>query len=681
MLEKLEPRRLLDAELANNTLTITGSGSDDDILVEIQGSKLLLSMSPESFRNQYTLSSVRRIVVDCGDGSDRVTIDSLFTRNVTMLGGGGDDSLTGALGSDFIDGGEGNDSLDGGFDLGLSRDVLIGGLGVDLANYSHRTQSLKIDLDGNADDGSQGERDNVDSTIEIVIGGGSADEITSNLSVDVTLVGNGGDDVLNSSGGNDFLSGGKGRDLLNSRGGNDRLRGGPGTDTMVGGTGSDTADYSDRGEDLTINLDGLANDGAKGENDLIFADIENLSGGSGNDSITGTSSANFLNGFGGNDSIFGLGGNDNISGGAGDDSMDGGSGNDQLDGGTGADVFIGGAGTDTAGYFGRGENLVIRMDNIANDGAPRERDNVRNDNEIIQGGSGSDLIVGSGNMETLLGGLGNDSLVGGAGDDFMDGGPGNDDLDGGLGADTFIGGPGSADVANYTSRTGDLTITVDNLPDDGEAGEQDNISIQIEIVRGGSGNDFMQGGDERNTFEGRAGNDTLFGGDGNDILDGGNDDDVLDGEGKADIMIGGAGIDTADYSLRIVGEDLEITLDDMADDGNNETDNVMSDIEVVKCGAGDDEVTASDDPLKPVTVFGGDGKDTLRGGPANDVLMGEGDNDSIIGGDGNDFLFGGDGDDRFNSIDLIPDTVNGGAGNDDAINSDFVDTLIGIEIP
>ena len=56
--------------------------------------------------------------------------------------------------------------------------------------------------------------------------------------------------------------------------------------------------------------------------------IENASGGSGNDTITGNGAANILAGNLGNDTLSGLAGNDTLTGGGGTDTMNGGAGDD-----------------------------------------------------------------------------------------------------------------------------------------------------------------------------------------------------------------------------------------------------------------------------------------------------------------------------------------------------------------
>ncbi|NTW83786.1 MAG: hypothetical protein HGB36_10545, partial [Chlorobiaceae bacterium] len=69
--------------------------------------------------------------------------------------------------------------------------------------------------------------------------------------------------------------------------------------------------------------------------------IENILGGTGNDTLTGDGSANYL--YGGD-------GADSLAGGAGNDTLAGGGGNDSLAGGASNDVLLGGAGDDTLIY-------------------------------------------------------------------------------------------------------------------------------------------------------------------------------------------------------------------------------------------------------------------------------------------------------------------------------------------
>ena len=66
-----------------------------------------------------------------------------------------------------------------------------------------------------------------------------------------------------------------------------------------------------------------------------------------------------------------------------------------------------------------------------------------NDNVLMNGGDGNDILFSNGGNDYLIGGLGNDILVGNAGNDYLIGGLGNDALYGGAENDVLIGGNGA----------------------------------------------------------------------------------------------------------------------------------------------------------------------------------------------------------------------------------------------
>jgi Ca2+-binding RTX toxin-like protein len=68
--------------------------------------------------------------------------------------------------------------------------------------------------------------------------------------------------------------------------------------------------------------------------------LENVRGGSGNDTLTGNSLVNRILGQSGNDSLFGGGEGDTLFGEGGDDTLHGQDGNDTLVGGTDNDAYI-----------------------------------------------------------------------------------------------------------------------------------------------------------------------------------------------------------------------------------------------------------------------------------------------------------------------------------------------------
>ena len=91
-------------------------------------------------------------------------------------------------------------------------------------------------------------------------------------------------------------------------------------------------------------------------------------------------------------------------------------------------------------------------------------------------------------------------------------------------------GGGGIDTITYATRTNPVSVTVGVTEgDDGEAGEGDTASSDVEIIRGGRGDDSITGGPGPEELYGRAGNDVLDGGDGaGDLLDGGDGNDIAD---------------------------------------------------------------------------------------------------------------------------------------------------------
>jgi len=119
--------------------------------------------------------------------------------------------------------------------------------------------------------------------------------------------------------------------------------------------------------------------------------------------------------------------------------------------------------------------------------------------------------------------------------------------------------PGSGyAVAGTVATTGGTgtgaTINITALKaDDGDiaSAEGDAVNANIEIIKGGSGNDVLNAYAVTTTdvvLIGNAGNDTLTGGGGNDDLCGGAGDDTFMENAGNDNLVGGAGTDTADYS-------------------------------------------------------------------------------------------------------------------------------------
>jgi Ca2+-binding RTX toxin-like protein len=309
-----------------------------------------------------------------GEGNDTFIGDSLVNQ---LEGRGGEDTLDGREGDDTLAGGTGND-------------LLTGGGGNDLADYS---QALRPNG----------------------VVGRTGIEITLNGSVAATVfVGSGaerdslaGIENIRGSRGDDRMVGDQLANTLLGIGGNDFLVGGVGVDVLDGGTGFDTASFEDQTAAVVITLTGTAAQARIGGvlQDTLRS-IENLIGGTGNDTFVGDGNRNRFLGGSGADTFSGEGGNDSFVGGLGKDLIDGGAGVDELDYSAGADkirVTLSGSAAALVQVGGTTEDTVLNIENVT-------------------GGSSSDTLLGDSNANVL---------TAGRGEDF---------LDGGLGADTLIGG-------------------------------------------------------------------------------------------------------------------------------------------------------------------------------------------------------------------------------------------------
>jgi Ca2+-binding RTX toxin-like protein len=86
-------------------------------------------------------------------------------------------------------------------------------------------------------------------------------------------------------------------------------------------------------------------------------------------------------------------------------------------------------------------------------------------------------------------------------------------------------------------------------------------------------------------------------------------------------------------------------------------------IESIYAGFGNDiiDLTSKNWDMPSITIYGGDGNDTIWSSSGDDILSGDAANDVLFGGAGNDLLMGGVGDDTYqftsnNNQDTISDT-------------------------
>ena len=174
----------------------------------------------------------------------------------------------------------------------------------------------------------------------------------------------------------------------------------------------------------------------------------------------------------------------------------------------------------------------------------------------LDGGDGNDVMFGSGGNDTLRGGNGNDEVDGEDGNDNVSGGAGDDKLFGdhfkAPGSDVIDGGPGFDRVIDdYPIGSGAVSVTFDNLPNDGRAGENDNL-MGIEELEGPPGTYVGSDAAEKfvvgatgasSSVSGGGGNDDITTLNGSDAVDGGPGDDRLVGGFDNDTITGGPGRD------------------------------------------------------------------------------------------------------------------------------------------
>src|SRR5215212_1015186 len=124
-----------------------------------------------------------------------------------------------------------------------------------------------------------------------------------------------------------------------------------------------------------------------------------------------------------------------VEGGPGDDQIHTGGFFSRMSGGPGADLLdaTGSAGAAVT-YAGRTEGVSVRLNGLADDGAPAEADNVIGPVTGITGGEGDDHLeagpaasglFGAGGADTLVGSPQGDTIHGGDGDDTLSGRDGN----------------------------------------------------------------------------------------------------------------------------------------------------------------------------------------------------------------------------------------------------------------
>ena len=462
-------------------------------------------------------------------------------------------------------------------------------------------------------------------------------------------------------------------------------------------------------------------------------------GGTGADSLSGSSHDEFFDGGLGDDTLFGEGGDDVYfyASGDGNDFLD-----DEVNSSTDVDILrltdlnvadVIGSRVDTdfvLTVLSTGETITmdsqfwsptqywgVEQIEFA-DGTTWDRQQIWSEG-IYRGGTGADSLSGSSHDEFFDGGLGDDTLFGEGGDDvyFYASGDGNDFLDDEVNSSTdvdvlrltdlnvadVIGSRVDTDFVLTVLATGE-TITMDSQfwsPTEYWGVEQiefadgttwDRQQIWSEgVFRGSAAADSISGASGNDVFQAGLGDDSLYGGSGSDTYryaSGDGSDFIEDGSASTtsvDVLTL-TDLNPDDVFLTRQGHDLFVNIiDDGARIENDDFFWSVSEhygVDEIHFADGtiwdraDQALKVDDDYLvgtaSSESLSGGAGNDRLIGLGADDTLDGGADNDRLVGGEGNDSLTGGIGDDTFvfaaseTGADIITDFT-AGAGSDDVM--------------
>ncbi len=610
-------------QLTNGVMSLSGSDVADEISIERispAGSPVYLNAVRNGVNYTIDATKVTNIVMNGSTGDDRLAIDAVLSTPATLNGDGGNDTLIGGVANDILNGGTGDDVYVFDTDLASGTDLITDVSGLETLDFSQTASTLlAVNLGLST---TQVVNANLSlrlasgNSIENVLGGSLGDTLTGNARPN-RLTGGEGDDILAGAAGNDTY-------LFDA----DLILGADTIDEAGGGT--DTLDFSaSTTRNLAINL---ANAGlqtvAPGSLTLnLSADntIENVIGGTLNDSITGNSLANVL------------------AGGLGDDTY-----NFDTDAVLGVDRIQETGGLDTLNFSATtAQAIAVDLASTASQVVTASRLTLQllsnNSIENVIGGSLGDTLTGNSLENSLTGGGGNDTLVGAAGNDVY-----LFDSDLALSSDTINDASGIDTLDFSATTTRGVTANLANAASQViNAGLSLTLSsaTSIESMIGGALGDNLTGNTLANVITGGPGNDTLTGSAGDDTYLFAANVNL----GADTINEAGGGIDTLDFSSTTT-QSVSVNLSNAASQVVNPTLSLT--------------LSAGNTIEK---LIGGSQGDTLTGNTLDNVLTGGGGNDTLTGAAGNDtYLFNTD-------LVLGGDTINESGGGVDTL--DFSSTL------
>ncbi|WP_455273810.1 peroxidase family protein [Rhizobium herbae] len=318
----------------------------------------------------------------------------------------------------------------------------------------------------------------------------------------------------------------------------------------------------------------------------------------------------------------------------------------------------------------------------------------------VNGGTGSDILVGDVNGSTFDAGLGNDTVLAENGNDTIvwnantatggsnANGDGRDFVDGGAGTDTFdVNGNNNSETYRLYTRAEAIIAGLTGL----------NANTEIVITRGATTNnaaiiaeldnieeitvDTFGGTDAIQVFGDFTGTSLAL----NTItIDGGTGDDTVDISALRSahrlVFRSNGGNDTIIGTLR-AQDVIELPNGATAADYHTTTTNGVTTMTrnghtITFCRETDDDDNGTPPPVAARSLIGTAAANKLVGAAGDDVILGGGGGDILVGDAGKDILRGEDGDDVITAGDG-KDSVSGGKGSDELHGGAGVDMLFG----
>ncbi|WP_050466206.1 calcium-binding protein [Herbaspirillum chlorophenolicum] len=488
---------------------------------------------------EHSSSSVK-INLATGQGSQGDAEGDTYVNIQNAIGGSADDTIVASAAVNAIDGGAGNNTV--------SYENSTAGVKVDLFLGKGFNNDAQGDTYTNIQNATGGSGDDifVGNGVANSFDGGSGNNTVSyeHSTGDVTI------NLATGAGSGGDAQGDRYYNIQNAIGGagNDTIIASAAINAIDGGLGNNTVSYANSAGSVKVNLatgKGLLGD-ALGD---TYVNIQNVIGGAGDDILVGNGDINIINGGGGGNNTVSyesstgavrvdLGNRVGTLGDAAGDTyiniqnVTGGAGDDIFVANNVANKFDGGAGSNTVSYENSAAAVKVNLatgQGTLGDAAGDTYVRIQN----VIGGAGDDILVGNGDINIINGGGGSNNTVSyesstgavrvdlgnrvgtlgdAAGDTYINiqnvtGGAGDDIFVASNVANKFDGGAGNNTVSYENSAAG---VKVNLATGKGTLGDaQGDTYTNIQNAIGGAGDDIFVGNSASNAFDGGGGTNTV----------------------------------------------------------------------------------------------------------------------------------------------------------------------------